>query len=419
MLRQVADLSTSAPCMSEAGDVDCGGDINSIDALTILRYVAGLVGTLPVCEHPSLWYLTRGAANTDEAWAVDLDPQGNIYWATHQAAPGPWTDMIIYKLAPDGTELWKARWGGQWGEQAFVITVVGPVVYVGGLTQHGPAYPHDADMAVIALSADDGALLWQFTWDQGFGYEEVDGLVKDGDYLYVAGWTAGQTTSNDMALLKLDLNGNQVWSTTWGTNGWDEENGQIVVDSQRVYLAGRYNAPNALFFGDAVLAAFSKETGEFIAKTTWGGLLLDDAFGMTGDGQHLYVVGITSNHGNAGQIALLKYNTDLSLVWETFWGGPGTESARVVKTDAEGVLVAGWTDSFGSGEGDLALLRFTRDGDLVWSRIWGGSGFEQAHGLVIGGSAAYIAGETTSFGNGKQDALLVKVDALTGDFPPP
>ena len=416
VLRRVVGLEASAACISYVGDVDCSGRIDAVDALLILRWVAGLVGKLPGCN-PTLWYLTRGVANTDEGWGVDVDSQGNVYFATHQADPGPWTDMIIYKLASDGTELWKTRWGGPWGEQAFVVTVAAGLVYVGGLTQHGPAFPHDADIAVIVLNAGDGSPVWQFTWDQGLGYEEVDGLVKDGDYLYVAGWTTGQTTSNDMVLLKLDLNGNTMWSTTWGTSGWDEENGQIVVDSQRVYLAGRYNAPNALFEGDAVLAAFSRETGEFIAKAVWGGPLLDDALGMTGDGRDLYLVGISANQGNAGQIFLLRYNTDLSLVWETFWGGSGSESARVVQTDSEGIPVADKTDSFGAGRDDLALLRFSRSGELRWSQIWGGPGDEQSHGLAINGPVAYIAGETTSYGAGKQDELLVKVNAHTGQFP--
>lgn len=417
VLRDVAGLSTSASCMSQLGDVDCGGDIDAVDALLVLRAVAGL-GTLSGCD-PSLWYLTRGGANTDEAWGIDIDPEGNVYLATHQTDPGPWPDMIIFKLAPNGAEIWKTRWGGQWGEQAFVVTVSGPMVYIGGLTQHGPGYPHDADMAIIALNTGDGTLQWQFTWDQGYGYEEVDGLVKDGNYLYAAGWTTGETTGNDMALLKLDLSGDLIWSKTWGTSGWDEENGQIVVDSTRVYMAGRYNAPNMLFGGDAALVAFSKDTGDFTASTVWGSPLLDDALGMDSDGQYLYVVGITSSQGSGSQIFLRKYNKDFVLIWETSWGGSGSESARVVKTGSDKILVAGWTDSFGAGQGDLALLSFSRDGQALWSQIWGGPGFEQAHGLAMYGSAAYIAGETTSFGAGKQDALLVKANARTGTFPEP
>lgn len=42
VLRSVAGLSSSAPCLAEAGDVDCGGTVNSIDALKVLRFVAGL-----------------------------------------------------------------------------------------------------------------------------------------------------------------------------------------------------------------------------------------------------------------------------------------------------------------------------------------------------------------------------------------
>jgi hypothetical protein len=42
VLRSVAGLSTNAGCLDAAGDVDCSGGLSSIDALRILRYVAGL-----------------------------------------------------------------------------------------------------------------------------------------------------------------------------------------------------------------------------------------------------------------------------------------------------------------------------------------------------------------------------------------
>lgn len=42
VLRRVAGLPVDADCMTEAGDVDCDGDIDAVDALLILRHVAGL-----------------------------------------------------------------------------------------------------------------------------------------------------------------------------------------------------------------------------------------------------------------------------------------------------------------------------------------------------------------------------------------
>src|SRR5512134_3613834 len=47
VLRSVAGLTTTAGCLAEAGDTNCSGKIDAVDALRILRYVAGLTNTVP------------------------------------------------------------------------------------------------------------------------------------------------------------------------------------------------------------------------------------------------------------------------------------------------------------------------------------------------------------------------------------
>jgi len=367
----------------------------------------------------SLWYLTRGDSKLDQGWGVDVDSQGNIYFGTFQQTPKElFADMMIYKFAPDGTELWHTRWGGSLQEKTFIVTVSEPYVYVGGLS-HTALSLTEADMAVLALDMGDGHVVWEFKWGQGFGYEEVDGLVVDGDAIYVAGWTTGEMTSSDAAILKLDKAGHLVWARTWGTDGWDQADGQIVVDADTIYVVGRYNAPNIALGGEAYVAKFSKETGEYLAHRTWGGPIFNDALGMTSDGTYLYLVGLTLGFGNGGQIFLLKYDKDLNLLWQQLWGGPGGESARCLAVDAAGrILVAGNTDSYGNGANDIALLQYSPEGELLWSRTWGGPEIDAVQGIVLDGDVAYLAGRTLSYGNGQDDALLIKADGRTGLFPP-
>lgn len=357
------------------------------------------------------WFVTRGGPNTDGAWAVATDPSGNVYLGDHETVPGPWSDDYIYKFTAEGREIWKTRWGGPWNDQTFILTVQGNRIYMGGRTDKQLA-PSSADMAVVAFDVNDGHKVWEFIWDQGYGYEEVDGLVVDGGYLYVAGWTTGQNTQNDLAILKLDLNGNLVWKTTWGTAGWDEENGQIVVDSENIYVAGRYDASNMFLGGDALLAAFDKTTGAYKWHKTWGGAGTDDALGMIGDLPYLYVVGMTNSFGQAFQIFLNKYDTTGNLLWSKIWGGAGGDYSRTLAIGKDhDVFVGGKTDSYGKGQNDVLLLRYDRDGNLKWYKTWGGSSDDEAHGIATYSDFIYIAGETGSYGAGKQDSLLLKVDA--------
>jgi hypothetical protein len=326
-------------------------------------------------------------------------------------------DMVFYKFSPEGKELWQTQWGGDLQEKAFVVTVSEPYVFVGGVVNTEMTLT-EADMAVLALDMNTGEIQWSFTWGQGFGYEEVDGLVADGGYLYISGWTTGEKTSGDMAVLKLDRQGNLVWAKTWGTDGFDEADGQMVVDENAIYVSGRINATNMLVGGDAVLVKFSKETGDYVAHETWGGANFDDGLGMASDGACLYVVGLTLSFGNGGQIFLLKYDKDLKLMWQQIWGGPKGESARAVEVDSGGnILVAGATTSYGNGEDDIVLLQYSPEGALNWYRLWGGPLQDAVHGLALDGPFAYLAGNTKSYGKGQDDALIIKADGQIGQFP--
>jgi hypothetical protein len=376
----------------------------------------------PTLHPANLWVVTRGQARSDQAWGVATDSQGNLYTAGYYQSPATaaFFDMVIYKFAPDGREIWRTQWGENLQEKAFVVAVAEPYVYVGGL-QNNSLSLFDSDMIVLALDMDDGRLVWKFNWGQGFGYQEVDGLVVDGDHLFVSGWTTSEKTDGDIGLLKLKrADGSLIWAKTWGTDKFDSADGQMIVDRDAVYVSGRTQGANMLTGGAAVLVKFSKETGGYLDHRTWGGPLFSDGLGMTSDGTFLYVTGLTLDKGNGGQIFLLKYDKDLNLVWEQVWGGKAAESARAAQVDANGnILIAGNTFSYGAGKSDVALLQFSPDGKLNWSQLWGGPLDDSTQGIAIYGDYVYLVGSTENKSRGLNDALLIKADAQTGQFPGP
>src|SRR5512137_1387667 len=141
-------------------------------ALAILACGKGTptpVPTLPSTSSPvvtadtdELWYKIMGGTKSDQAWGVDVDAEGNIYLAAFEQKPGQWfTDMVMYKFTPDGTQLWRTEWGGQFQEKAFIAAVDEPYLYVGGLT-YTAAGLTEADMAVLALDTGTGEILWEF-----------------------------------------------------------------------------------------------------------------------------------------------------------------------------------------------------------------------------------------------------------------
>jgi hypothetical protein len=374
----------------------------------------------PTVNPADLWYLTRGGVKSDQAWGVDVDSQGNIYLGAFEQKTGQWfTDMAIYRFAPDGTQLWRTEWGNQFQEKAFIVDVAEPYVYVGGLTQTSIGLT-EADMAVLALDMRSGQILWDFTWGQGYGYEEVDGLIVEPEAIYISGWSTSQGDNYGIAILKLDRQGNEVWESVWGTDGFDSCDGQMVITADSIYVSGRLEAANKLTGGQAYVARFSKDTGEYLQHYVYPGHITSDGLGMTSDGESLYVVGIDFIAGEGNQLLVLKLDSDLNLLWDRHWGAEGGEyvSRSAAVNKARELVVAVTQRIPNSAPADIALVFYSPEGELLHATTWGGSDEDIVHGIVVQNGFVYLAGEIKYAQEPQNDALLIKADALTGTFPP-
>ena len=135
------------------------------------------------------------------------------------------------------------------------------------------------------------------------------------------------------------------------------------------------------------------------------------AFCETPDGGYL-VVGYTFAPG-AGDADMLVLKTDANgdLTWSKRFGGAGTEYANACLALDDGYLILGYTTSLGAGSKDVYVVRLDREGNDVWSKTYGGKSWEVGAALCRADDENYyISGFTHSFGVGEEDIYLIKID---------
>jgi len=98
------------------------------------------------------------------------------------------------------------------------------------------------------------------------------------------------------------------------------------------------------------------------------------------------------------------------LLWNKTWGGASTDYSQGVALDTAGnIYCTGYTNSFGVGAYDLALVKFYPNGTRAWNTTWGGASTDFGQGVALDTAGnIYYTGHTTSFGAGGSDFALVK-----------
>jgi hypothetical protein len=129
-------------------------------------------------------------------------------------------------------------------------------------------------------------------------------------------------------------------------------------------------------------------------------------------------VGSTSSYGaGSSDIWLVKSWSNGFPRWNHCIGGAGVDLGYCVKeTPADsGLVIAGYTDSFGAGGYDCYLIKTDSLGTVLWSKTYGGPNWDFAYSLAVTSDGGFIlAGGTYSYGAGDEDVYVVRTNA-SGD----
>jgi hypothetical protein len=202
----------------------------------------------------------------------------------------------------------------------------------------------------------------------------------------------------------------------YGNLGYDKGNSVIQTLDNGYIVVGSTSS-----FGNGVMDAFLLKVdsmGVQKLQRTYGGINIDIANSVkeTPD-SGLIITGYTNSFGNGGYDAyLIRTNANGDTLWTKTYGGSNWDFAYSVEpTNDGGYIIAGATYSFGHGNEDMYLVKLNSSGDTIWTKTYGGINDDEARCVKQTSDGGYIiTGNTKSFGDLNGDLYTIKTD-VNGD----
>ncbi|MBD3278100.1 MAG: hypothetical protein GF388_07360, partial [Candidatus Aegiribacteria sp.] len=128
----------------------------------------------------------------------------------------------------------------------------------------------------------------------------------------------------------------------------------------------------------------------------------------------LYAAGYTySSSEGWSDLLALKADADGNILWTESFGGPGWEYGNDVCISTDGcVLAVGSSTSYGDGLQDMYMVKLDAQGNLLWSRTYGTASFDEAASVIsCSDGSIVLCGTTFTSPDGESDIIVVKTDS--------
>lgn len=257
------------------------------------------------------------------------------------------------------------------------------------------------------------------------------------------GYVQTNAGSEDVWLLKLNLEGDTLWTKVLG--GTEAERGfHVLYEDGAVYICGRTNSNNGDFTGnnggsDGFITKLDTD-GNVIWSRLYGGTQPESFYQMIYHNGGLIVVGETgSSDGDLspinvglGQAWILKINADNGdIIWQTVTAGVQQPSnpnfienfwSVAAVPDNSGYIAVGVDGDFNDFNTDQLLInKYDLDGNKLWEKSYGSNARDWAAQVVCLEDKIYIAANAGGSGGdvsnflGTTDLWMLEL-AANGDL---
>jgi gliding motility-associated-like protein len=403
-------------------------------------------------------------------------------------------DAFVSKFSPSVGRLWTTYFGGTGAEVGISISldvsenivITGYTTSNAGISTSGAFQTNYSGRttlnygdAYIAKFSRAGMRIWGTYF--GGGGDDIGNSIKTDPFgnIFITGTTnstvgisssgAWQVSNGgrryNIFIAKFSPSGNRIWSTYFGKKG-DEIGEGIAIDiSGNVLITGAVNdsglASIGAFqsnYGGVFIAKFSS-SGNRIWSTYFGGGRGEEGRGIATDLYgNIIITGYsisdssiatkgayqTKLNNGSEDAFVAKFSPSGARIWSTYFGGSGNDIGYGVCISRSGnIFITGTTTSisgiaslgayqtsYGGGNSDAFIARFSATGIPDWVSYFGGSGQDESFGIATNQfGEVLITGLTSStqriaipgafqgnYGGGYFDAFVAKFNAPKFNF---
>jgi len=334
--------------------IDTGNRI--VNEIATVKYDGASGSQLAEARHSGY-----GQANSQ---AMPADPSGNIYVVGRISVSGQSFNFLTIKYNPSLVQQWEQTYNDpdNQADRAIAVTVdpVGNVCVTG--TSYAPGTSND--IATVKYDSN-GNQLWSARYNGPDNLSDQPVAIKTDSQgnVYVLGWSQGSATGTDFVTIKYDSSGHQVWAAPYNGpgNAADTPYGLAVDASGNAYVAGGSYGDRS--FEDYLAIKYDTNGNQlWTARYDSNYSEHDAAEAVAVDSSgNVYVTGRSQGKTGHSDFVTVKYDSVGQLVWVIRYNGPGDSSnyAVAIAVDANGfVYVGGQSEGAGTNGMDYAIVKY-------------------------------------------------------------
>lgn len=288
---------------------------------------------------------TFGNEFDDNATTVIIGNDKNYLLGGNTTTTGGTKDMLLYKLNSEAEILWQKTYGGSNNEELnYILPIKNSGYFLVGLTESFGAGSRDIYLIKID---ENGNELWSKTYG-GFNQEGGNQIISthDDNYLVLGFTQTFGAGDRDFYLLKINPQGDTLWTKTYGSSNY-EESQEIMKVKNGGYLLFGHSA--AFDVNHDMYAVKINEAGDIIWGETYGGNAHDGGEGALQDNDgNFLLLGRSNSFGNAEEAYFIRTNQSGEIISENNYGSSADDAGFHILETLLSYIIIGETKASGN-----------------------------------------------------------------------